>query len=49
MPTKKNVLVKDFLDDLGFDLDYANEAGEKYYHWDIAKQPMQKYFIKEIN
>ncbi len=49
LPTKKNVLVKDFLDDLGFDLDYANEAGEKYYHWDIAKQPMQKYFIKEIN
>lgn len=48
LPTKKNKLVKDFLDGLGFDLLTTKNDGSKYYQYDLSKEQVYKYFIEEM-
>ena len=45
LPTKKNVLVKDFFDDLGFILDKASEDGSKHYHFEAGQAAGKVHYI----
>lgn len=48
LPTKKNILVRDFLDDLGFILDKESEDGSRYYHFAAGQEPEKVHYIKHM-
>lgn len=48
LPTKKNKLVAAFLDSLGFASTAVKDDGSKYYQYDLSKNQIYKYYIKEM-
>ena len=49
LPTKKNVIVRDLLDNFGFELEKSNNDGSKYYSLDVRRKCGQEYCIDEMN
>ena len=48
LPTKKNILVREFLDDLGFILDKESEDGSRHYHFAAEQEPEKVHYIKHM-